>query len=236
MENTQILSSVSYVDFIIAGSFLLFIIIGVVRGFTNDILSLLTWLGAIASTKAFFPLAQPYIRNYISEPFFADIVLGFIIFVLSLILLVFLAKKISGLVRQSVLSGLDRTLGIISGSFRAVVLLIGLYWGTLMFYQPGKTPYAMQTAKLLPVVNAVAKSAHSYLIPHDFFPKRLLNHMYGKAKLVKEKRSPEDLVKSLSSPKAGPNKTKIKKKKVVGYKSLERQALETLIDQIAPKE
>lgn len=235
------LAGISYVDLIIAGSFLLFIIIGVVRGFTNDVLSLMTWVGAFFVTSAAFPFLQPVIRQYIMEPFFADIVLGFLVFVLSLIVLVWIAKGISGMVRKSMLSGLDRTLGILSGFFRASILVTGLYFAALMFWKPGATPAAFQEARLVPFVNMNAKLVHRFLIPGDFFPKRLLTHMYGDEKITKTEPSTEDLVKSLSSPKAGaqPEKPVASTKQSPlekGYKNLERQALENLIDTIAPKE
>ena len=235
------LAGISYVDLIIAGSFLLFIIVGIVRGFTNDVLSLMTWVGAFMVTSATFPLLQPTIRPYITEPFFADIVLGFVLFILALIVLVAIAKGISAMVRKSILSGLDRTLGIISGFFRASVIVTGIYLSALMFWKPGATPAAFQEARLLPFVNMTATWVHRFLIPSEFFPKRLINHMYGSDKIIKKEPTTEDLVKSLSSPKAGAKEKKpvpSKKKSTLetGYKNLERQALENLIDTIAPKE
>ncbi len=235
------LAGISSVDLVIAGVFLLFIIIGVARGFTNDILSLLTWVGAFFATSMAFPHLQPMIRVYITEPFFADIVLGFVVFVVSLIILVWIAKGISSLVRKSMLSGLDRTFGILSGFFRGAILVTGLYFAALMFWKPGATPLAFQQAKLLPFVNTSAQIVHKFLIPNEFFPKRLLNHMYGTQKITQEEPSTEELVKSLSSPKAGPKReqTPIKQKETPlekGYKNLERQALENLIDTISPKE
>lgn len=246
------LSSLSYVDIIIACSFLLFIIIGVVRGFTNDILSLLTWLGAIVITKELFPVTQPFARQVISEPFFSDVILAFLIFILSLICLVFIAKSISRLVRKSALNGLDRTFGIFSGSFRAVVLLVGAYFIILMFYKTGETPQELRNARLLAAVHIPARYAHDYLIPKDLFPKRLLKHLYGEQSVYQDQTDIPDLVKSLSSPQPKnqsqskpESATKSKKSEKPpeqksikptenGYHSKDRQALESLIQDIEP--
>jgi len=232
------LAGISYVDLIIAGGLFLFIIIGIIRGFTNDILSLMTWVGAFLITSLAFPFLQPFIRTFITNPLFADILLGFLMFVLSLIVLVAIAKSLSNKVRKSVLSGLDRTLGIISGFFRGTILLTVIYFMALMFWKPGATPEAFQQARLVPFINTSAKLVHHFLIPDEFFPKRLLRHMYGKDSVTKDPPSSHDLVKSLSSPKAGSAKETEPKAQTPlekGYKNLERQALENLIDHIAPK-
>ncbi|HBN23008.1 MAG TPA: hypothetical protein DD412_07205 [Holosporales bacterium] len=232
------LAGISYVDLIIASGLLLFIIIGIIRGFTSDGLGLLTWFGAFFIVNVTFPFLQPFIRTFITEPFFADIVLGFLTFVISLIILVFIVKLISKQVHKSVLSGLDRTLGIVSGFFRGTALLTVVYFLALMFWKPGATPEAFQQARLIPYINTSAKLVHHFLIPDDFFPPRLSKHLYGKDSVAKDPLSSDDLVKSLSSPKAGSTKeaepkaqTPIEK----GYKNLERKALENLIDHIAPK-
>lgn len=239
-SGVAMVQSISYIDFIIGGGLLLFIIIGVVRGFTNDILSLFTWLGAILLTKEIFPHLQPIMRRYIIEPFFSDVVLGFFIFIVSLIILVFLAKQMSNIVQKSALSGVDRTLGIFSGGFRAAVILTGVYLGVLLFYKPGQAPEAMTNSRLLPAVHHTSQLAYSYVIPKDFFPKRLVQHLFGKDKVVQDTlvMAPEDLVESLSSPKAGPKSSPEKTVDPVtkGYKKIERKALENLIDQISPED
>jgi uncharacterized membrane protein required for colicin V production len=199
----------------------------------------MTWVGAFLTTSIAFPFLQPFIRTFIKEPFFADITLGFLVFVLSLILLVFITKTISNQVRKSVLSGLDRTLGISSGFFRGTALLTIIYFAALLFWKPGATPEAFQQARLIPYINASAKLVHQFLIPDEFFPKRLLGHLYGKDSVTKDPLSSEDLVKSLSSPKAGSTEKKAEPKAQTplekGYKNLERKALENLIDHVAPK-
>tara|TARA_R110002095_G_scaffold194254_1_gene172474 strand:- start:3370 stop:4104 length:735 start_codon:yes stop_codon:yes gene_type:complete len=237
------LAGINYVDLMVAGGLLLFITLGIFRGFTNDILSLMTWFGAFLITSLSFPFLQPLIRHYITEPFFADITLGFLVFILSLIVLVAIAKGISNRIRKSVLSGLDRTLGIVSGIFRGTLVLTIIYFMALMFWKPGATPETLQQARLIPFINTSAKLVHQFLIPDEFFPPRLSKHLYGKDRVAQDPPSTDDLVRFLSSPKAGspqtgsPQKSADSKKNPLekGYKNLERKALENLIDHVAPK-
>ncbi len=223
------LSGLVYVDVIIAVTFLLFIVFGVIRGFTNDVLSLMTWLGAAFFTKALFPYAQPYARQIVSEPFFSDVILGFVIFIFSLILLVFIAKTISNVIRKSALSGLDRTFGIFSGSLRAMVLLVGAYFTALMFYKAGKTPPEFQQARLLGAVHIPAQMVHQYIIPKDLFPNRLVQHLYGETSVYKQKRDIQGLVDALSSPKPGHQNLdqSVNKRNATVIKGKPSQAVET---------
>lgn len=241
------ISSISYVDIIIAGTFLLFVVFGIIRGFTNDILSLMTWLGATFITKEIFPYAQPMARKIVSEPFFSDVILGFVVFILTLIFLVFIAKSISNIIRKSALSGLDRTMGILSGSLRAVVMLVASYYVSLLFFNTGRAPREFQDARLIATVHIPAQMIHRYLIPRDLFPKRLLTHLYGAKAVYKSEHDVQGLVEALSSPKPGNPQSPISDRTIRkpdqkstapqdGYQRKDRQELESLIQEMATKE
>lgn len=244
MESIGI-DAINYIDVIIAGTFLVFIIFGVVRGFTNDILSLMTWLGAAFITKEMFPFAQPFARQLVSEPFFSDVILGFVIFILSLIILVFIAKTISNAIRKSALSGVDRSLGIISGSLRSVVLLVTAYFVALLFFKTGQTPPEFQNARLIAAVHIPAQMAHKHLIPQDLFPNRLVRHLYGEKSVYKSEHDVQSLVKALSSPKPGQpphseigDRTPVEHNKTAsqkegGYAQQDRQKLESMIQHMS---
>ena len=198
--------SLNYVGLIIAGGFLFFIVLGIVRGFTNDILSLLTWIGAVYATKEAMPHTQAWGRSVITEPFFADLLTGVIIFLLALFILVFLTKIISGRIRRSILSSLDRALGIVSGSVRALTILVAVYLMSLLCFKAGQTPKEFTNSKLIMFVHVPAQWTHHYLIPQDLFPSRLLKHLYGENAVYKPNTDIQALVKDLSSPQPGPQR------------------------------
>ena len=52
-------------DIGIALSLLIFVVVGLMRGFTNDFLGLFTWFGAILSTTFFYPYLQGFARQVI---------------------------------------------------------------------------------------------------------------------------------------------------------------------------
>jgi membrane protein required for colicin V production len=199
----NLLNSINFVDLGLVVALLAFIIAGIIRGFTSDLLGFGTWIGAFFMTALLCPYAQPLLRGWIKQPFFADLATAFILFLTALILLVALAKMIARAVRKSLLSGLDRTFGIVSGALRGIILLTLAYFVTLIIWKPGKMPPMMQEARLLPLLNTSGRLMQQYLIPEEFLPKQILTHLYGPQRLDKEDKSPEDLVRSLSNPKPG---------------------------------
>lgn len=226
------LSIINFVDLAIVIALVIFVIAGIIRGFTSDILGLGTWVGAFLTTSLSFPYAQSLLRSWIKQPFFADLTAAFVLFVLSLILLVTLAKLIARSVRKSLLSGLDRTFGIVSGAFRGVILLTLAYFIGLLFWTPGKTPAMLQEAKLIPIMNLSGRLMHEHLIPKEFFPQHLKNHLYGPNRLGKEDKSSDEWVDSLSAPKPGQKKTvapKKDQKESVDHQNADQKELDALI-------
>jgi uncharacterized membrane protein required for colicin V production len=192
-------ASINYLDVGIIGFILLFVVIGIIRGFTSDFFGLFTWVGAFSLTTRLLPLGQSITRQFIHTIFFADVLAAFVIFVTSLILLVWLVKTIAHVVHSNGLGGLDRSLGIVSGFFRALVLLTAIYMGTLLFWKPGAKPPIVTQSRFEPYLNQTARLASHYLVPKEFMPPKLIQHLYGSFKQENTKTS-EELVQSLSSP------------------------------------
>jgi membrane protein required for colicin V production len=97
------------------------------RGFVREAFSLGTWIGAGLITIYGFAQARSIARDLIASPAVADGAAGVGLFLVSLIVLSVIASAISGRVRQSSLSALDRTLGLVFGLLRGLVLSCLLY-------------------------------------------------------------------------------------------------------------
>lgn len=196
----MISTSINYVDVGVVGVLLIFIAIGIARGFTNDFFGLFTWVGAFFATTKLLPYGEFITRKMIHTIFIAQLVAGFVIFLISLIVLVALVKSLAYLVHNSVLSGIDRSLGILSGFFRASVLLTVAFMAALMFWKPGQTPCMLLDSRFKPFFMSTSRLAAQYLIPKEFMPKTLKQHLYGPDSQELEK-SPDEIVRCLSSPK-----------------------------------
>ncbi len=110
-------------DAIFLGVLALSSMMGVIRGITKEILSLLSWIGAVAMAYILFPLTQHLARSQISNPMLADGVTMFAIFIIFLVVLTLISHFLTSRVRASALSGVDRSLGVAYGLLRGCALL-----------------------------------------------------------------------------------------------------------------
>lgn len=177
----------------------LFIILGLIRGFTSDFLGFFTWFGAIFLAKISYPFIQPIIRQYVTSLFFAELLSVVIPFLVSLAILVAVVHKISRRIQGSIFGGLDRTLGVLSGIIRASIILSIMYMSILMYYKPGEKPEWLKQARLQPYLARCTKFLYHYVIPRNLFPKQVETHLFEKKYQVVDK-TPDEHVRALSSP------------------------------------
>ena len=139
-------------------------VLATARGFTREILSLATWVGA-AAVAAYLYFYQPELL----KPYFADELIGKIVlvgagFLVSLIILHLITMRIADFVVDSRIGPLDRTLGFIFGVARgvliAVVAVIFLVW----LIPGGQQPW-LQDSKSLPVLRNFGDSLIAVLPP-----------------------------------------------------------------------
>ena len=97
------------------------------RGFVRETLSITAWVGAATITLYGFNMASTVIVRFVTTPLLADLVAGAGLFVISLILLTIATGYLARFVDSSALSPIDRTLGLIFGLVRGVVLVSAAY-------------------------------------------------------------------------------------------------------------
>jgi len=108
-------------DFAILGVFFVSTLIGAMRGFTKEILSLFSWGGAISLSYIFLPVGRSLVQPYIGNPMMADGAALFCTFIISLILLSIIANIIASYIHESSFRGVDHSLGFGFGMLRGVV-------------------------------------------------------------------------------------------------------------------
>lgn len=113
----------NHIDLIILAIIGFSVIIGVVRGFTRELLSLLSWGSAGFLTFLTYPVVQLWLQKKISNPMLADVASGVITFTCFLLIFGLLSHLLANWIQNSVLSGLDRSLGLLFGALRGFLLL-----------------------------------------------------------------------------------------------------------------
>ncbi len=123
------------------------------RGLVKEILSILSWVGAVLAVIFLLPRVQPLAARYIHEPLLAQIASGIGIFILSLVVLGIINHYLSANVRSSALGALDRSLGLVFGVLRGGIIVCVAY--ILMSWampNPASRPDVIREARTEPLV------------------------------------------------------------------------------------
>jgi membrane protein required for colicin V production len=200
--------------------------IGVIRGATREVLGIAGWVGAFATVFYGLPLFRPIGRQYIHNHMVADAVVAGILFILSLAVFILISRFISSGIKGSILGGLDRSLGLVFGFVRGVLLVCIAYLSLSFFYPPNAVPEAIKHARLIPWV---ARGAFELkrLIPKDYLPQNLshstnINPLDAQDLIENSLPTLEETVKNLSTLKPASPKPQ--------YKEQEKQDLNNLIE------
>ena len=117
----------SVVDIFIIVTVVISLLIGLFRGFIREILSLLSWLGALWLGYAYATLGASYLEPYITQPPLRVVVAFAAIFIVALIGFSIISYLLYRLLSIAGVSGVDRSLGMLFGlvrGFAIVALLI----------------------------------------------------------------------------------------------------------------
>jgi membrane protein required for colicin V production len=120
--------SLTVLDIIVIVVVLISATLAMVRGFVREVLSVASWLAAVAAAYFLYKPLVPMIRPYIESATVATIVAAAVIFFVALIVASYVTTKISDFVIDSRIGAIDRGLGFVFGAARGVLLLIIALW------------------------------------------------------------------------------------------------------------
>lgn len=126
---------------------------GILRGLTKEALGLVSWSGASCAAFVGLPLMRNIARAQIANPMIADGVTIILIFILFLVLFSLISHFLSGMVKNSALGGIDRSLGFSFGIVRGIVVVCILEIAMGCFVpRPEQSDY-LQKSKLSAVIH-----------------------------------------------------------------------------------
>jgi membrane protein required for colicin V production len=162
--------SLTLLDFILIGIMLISGLLALMRGFTREVLSLVAW--GIAAVAAYFAIKQPKLIEfamtnvpYLDKEILAQIAVGAVAFVISLIVVSIISVKISDYVVDSAAGAFDRTLGFIFGVVRGFVFvaIAYLFYGWLLPFDK-QEPW-VRTAFSLPMIKSTGEALLAFMPP-----------------------------------------------------------------------
>lgn len=162
----------TWVDAVILGVIALSALFSMVRGFVREVLSVAAWLGALFACLNFYGPVEPFVASVLpaNMDHFSAYGAMAVVFVVSLIILSIISGILSGMVRDSALSGLDHSLGIVFGIARGAIILFLAYIALGMTEPSQSWPQPIANARLLPLVQEGALWLAGFL-PPEYQPK-----------------------------------------------------------------
>ena len=108
-------------------------LVGIARGMTKELLSLVGWILAAVSLFYLVPMLNPYMEQYVASKILSNIVTAMAVLIVFSIIWILTADKLASSVRSSKLSAIDRILGFVFGVARGalIVVLIALMLSTM---------------------------------------------------------------------------------------------------------
>lgn len=144
-----------WADWFLLAALVISILIGVFRGFTRELLGLVSWIVALGAALFLAPHAVPLLEPHVATPslrvagayagvFFGVLLAGAII-----------TYVVSTLVRKSPLSGVDRMVGAGFGLARGVLIAVLLVW--LVGLTPAREDPWWGESALIPQLEGLAR-------------------------------------------------------------------------------
>ena len=158
----------NWVDLVVIGVVVVSGLAAFARGLVHEVLAIGAWIGA-----GFFAVwAAPFVGDRFLHWFGPDFgkmaALG-AMFVVALVVLSVLSSMVGGLVRMSALGTVDRTLGVVFGLVRGVVLIAFAYIVAGWVVAPDRWPPPVLDARTLPYAYEAARVGVN-LLPREFRP------------------------------------------------------------------
>ncbi len=129
----------SWLDLVIIGIILISALISLVRGFVKESISLVSWILAGFIAFRYFSALAELLLPYVESPTIRTGVAFSVLFVSTLIVGAIVNFMASQMVSKTGLSGTDKTLGMVFGAARGILIV------TLMVLLAGLTPMPEET-------------------------------------------------------------------------------------------
>jgi membrane protein required for colicin V production len=196
------------------------------RGFVREALSIIAWVGAAAITVFGFSTVLIAVSPIVNNALLAQLIAGFGLFVISLIVLTIVTGLLARMVRSSALSPIDRTLGFIFGLARGAFLVCLAYLLLDITMQPTERPVWVKEAKSAPFLEKGASELRRFL-PESL---KLKNAAVDEViHALTPAAEAQKAMRALQNPSGAPDTTVIKPNHSPTYRPAEKRELDRVI-------
>ncbi len=151
------------IDILVIATFVISIGCALYRGLAKELLSISAWIFAAFAALYGFTFLRPFWALFFKNPVIVDLCSAGSIALVVLIILTLINAHITGHLRKSALSGLDRTLGFLFGIFRAVLLISVVYLIAQIPFSAAQMKKATAENYSMPYIAASAQALENIL-------------------------------------------------------------------------
>lgn len=156
----------SYLDLAVIIVVLVSGMLALLRGFTREVLAILSWVAAAAAAYFFYPLALPYIKPYIAKDEIALLAAAASVFLVALIAVSLVTVKLSDVILDSKVGALDRTLGFLFGAVRGALIAVVAFVFYSWLVPETNQPQWIKDARAKPFLTAGGEKLRE-MLPDD---------------------------------------------------------------------
>ena len=160
---------ITLLDGILLAIMLVSAVLAMIRGFSREVLSIVSWIAAAAAAfylyKQITPFVQKYLPDLASNDTVANIIAAATVFLITLIVVSVITMKVADFIIDSRIGALDRTLGFVFGAVRGMLLVTV----ALLFFNwlvPEDQPKWVAEAKSKPMLENIGDRIVA-LLPED---------------------------------------------------------------------
>lgn len=139
------------------------LVMGFMRGFVTEVLTLLAWVAAIVALKFLHEPVSGALTGFVGTAGGAAVLAFALVFIVAFVAVKLIARRIGGATRQSVIGPLDRLLGAGFGALKGLVGATLLYLLANLVYDTGfgrtaERPQWMRESRTYPLLNASGRA------------------------------------------------------------------------------
>ncbi|MEZ5666207.1 MAG: CvpA family protein [Alphaproteobacteria bacterium] len=150
-------AGVHVVDIGVAVVLLVSALLGLIRGFTRELFSILAWVGAAAISYFAYPYVQPWLDDLIGISLLSELGSAVGVFIIAMIVLTLVFAAVADKLKGERTGALDRSLGFLYGLARGAVVVIAAYMIFSWFVpREEQWPWLLTARAIPPVQNASA--------------------------------------------------------------------------------
>lgn len=156
----------SYLDLAVITIVLVSGMLALLRGFTREVLAILSWVAAAFAAYYLHPMALPYVEPYIAKKEIALVASVAAVFVVALIVVSIFTVKLSDLILDSKIGALDRSLGFVFGAVRGALIAVVAFVFYSWLVPDANQPEWVRSARAKPFLQAGGDKLREWL-PSD---------------------------------------------------------------------